>query len=140
MDVFFTYAVSCRNVDVHRYTPLSCYCHRLPLRLRPASTPTFCLLSTSYQRHNCYRLLCDYMYSSASFPLAYVTGCLYLRHPGLALKNPPKKTHPKKPTQKTQKNPLKKTQKKTPASGFFWFFLKGHSALSINLQFFPLKG
>jgi hypothetical protein len=52
--------------------------------------------------------------------------------PGLALIKLPKKTHPK--------NPLKKTQKNPPASGFFWFFLKGHSALSINLQFFPLKG
>jgi hypothetical protein len=56
--------------------------------------------------------------------------------PGLALKNPPKKTHPNKP----KKKPLKKTKKNPPASGFFWVFLKGHSALSINLQFFPLKG
>jgi hypothetical protein len=48
---------------------------------------------------------------------------------GLALK-----TCPKKPT---QKNPLKKNPKKTARK---WVFLKGHSALSINLQFFPLKG
>jgi hypothetical protein len=66
----------------------------------------------------------------------------------LALKNPPKKTLPKKlsqknPPQKThpkKKNPLKKKTKNPPASGFFCFFLKGHSALSRNLQFFPLKG
>jgi hypothetical protein len=35
--------------------------------------------------------------------------------PGLALKNPPKKTHPEKP----KKNHLKKTTK----NGFFWVFL-----------------
>jgi hypothetical protein len=51
-----------------------------------------------------------------------------------------KKPAQKNPPKKTQKNPLKKTQKNPPASGFFWVFLKGHSALSINLQFFPLKG
>ncbi len=55
---------------------------------------------------------------------------------GLALKNPPKKTHPKQP----KKTRLKKTKKTHPQVGFFWVFLKGHSALSINLQFFPLKG
>jgi hypothetical protein len=54
---------------------------------------------------------------------------------GLALKNPPKKTQ-KKP----KKTRLKKPKKNPPASGFFGVFLKGHSALSINLQFFPLKG
>jgi hypothetical protein len=50
----------------------------------------------------------------------------------MALKNPPKKPHPK--------NTLKKIQKNPPASGFFGDFLKGYSALSRNLQFFPLKG
>jgi hypothetical protein len=50
----------------------------------------------------------------------------------LASKNPPKKAYPKK----NKKTRLKKPKKTHPQVGFF----KGHSALSINLQFFPLKG
>jgi hypothetical protein len=47
----------------------------------------------------------------------YVLYCsLFLS--GLALKNPPKKTHPKKP----QKTRLKKPQKTHPQVGFFGFF------------------
>jgi hypothetical protein len=38
---------------------------------------------------------------------------------GLALKNPPKKTHPKKPKRNHLKNPLK-----MDFFGFFWFFFK----------------
>jgi hypothetical protein len=44
---------------------------------------------------------------------------IYLKQfePGLALKNPPKKTHPKKPKKTTQKNPLKMV-----FLVFFWVF------------------
>jgi hypothetical protein len=41
------------------------------------------------------------------------------KEPGLALKNPPKKTHPKKP----KKTHLKKPTKKCFFFGFFWVFL-----------------
>jgi hypothetical protein len=37
-------------------------------------------------------------------------------------KNPPKKTHPKKPTQKKQKKPPKKPHLKNPQKMVFWFF------------------
>jgi hypothetical protein len=42
----------------------------------------------------------------------------------------------KKPAQKKQKTHIGKLKKTTCK----WFFLKGHSSLSRNLLFFPLKG
>jgi hypothetical protein len=38
---------------------------------------------------------------------APMRGIYLLKKPGLALKNPPKKTHPKNPKKPTLKNPLK---------------------------------
>ncbi len=64
--------------------------------------------------------------------------------PGLALKNPPKKTHPKKPTQKTQKTHLKKTTKSVFLGGFFGFFkifyfYENNKNFSLSNRFFMNK-
>jgi hypothetical protein len=50
-------------------------------------------------------------------PAKCVEQALSLMQAGLAIKNQPKKTHTKKPTQKTQKNPPKKTYQ-----NYFWVF------------------
>jgi hypothetical protein len=47
--------------------------------------------------------------------------------PGLALKNPPKKTHPKKPKKTHLKKPTK--------SGFFWVFLNFEFFMKITQTF-----
>jgi hypothetical protein len=56
---------------------------------------------------------------SSSTPFsANIQACSAHQHPnipGLALKNPPKKTHPKKPKKTHLKKPTK--------NGFFWVFL-----------------
>jgi hypothetical protein len=61
---------------------------------------------------------------------------------GLALKNPPKKTHPKKPT---QKNPPKKPTKNVFFWGVFWGFFKffifyeNNTNFSLSNRFFMNK-
>jgi hypothetical protein len=60
-----------------------------------------------------------------------LSGCLATCKPGLALKNPTKKTHPKKPTQKNTKNHLKKPIK----NGFFGVFLNFYFFMKIIQTF-----
>jgi hypothetical protein len=62
--------------------------------------------------------------------------CLPPYQLGLALKNPPKKTHPKNPKKRTQKNPLKMF-----FFGFFKFliFYENNTNFSLSNRFFMNK-